>query len=294
MRHATGCGFASAGRRRSTGCICSPRRATPREFPPAALPDGLAPNQLAFRQVLPSQEDCTPHTNDRVFQLGVAATGRLEKRARRRWDATIETMGAFEGGWVPPADGEFIACVALDQAAAAPLPTPDSTAWDAAAHDREAAWMDFWNRSAVALDDIELERTWYRNLYFLNCALGRAATCPGMFANWSFRNIGTAWHGDYHMNYNTQQPFWVTFSRNHVDKHLPYVDLVDHLLPVSRKWAREYTVCRGAYFPHSAYPVDMTICLTRCRRGAGRSARRRGPCRACGGITCTRWTGSSW
>ena len=46
-----------------------------------------------------------------------------------------------------------------------------------------------------------------------------------------FRSIGTAWHGDYHMNYNTQQPFWVAFSSNHVDKHLAYVDLVDHLLP---------------------------------------------------------------
>ena len=40
-----------------------PDRATPREFPPASLPEGLGPNQLAFLQILPSQEDCTPHAD---------------------------------------------------------------------------------------------------------------------------------------------------------------------------------------------------------------------------------------
>jgi hypothetical protein len=85
------------------------------------------------------------------------------------------------------------------------------------------------------------------------------ATCPGLFANWSYRNIGTAWHGDYHTNYNLEQPFWVTFSSNHVDKHLPYVDLVHFLLPVSRDWAKSYYKLPGAFFPHSAYPVEMTM-----------------------------------
>jgi len=85
------------------------------------------------------------------------------------------------------------------------------------------------------------------------------ATCAGLFANWSYRTIGTAWHGDYHMNYNTQQPFWVAFSSNHVDKHLAYVDLVEHLLPLSRAWARDYYGLRGAAFPHSAYPTEMSV-----------------------------------
>ena len=78
-----------------------------------------------------------------------------------------------------------------------------------------------------------------------------------MFANWSNGRIGSTWHGDYHTNYNLQQPFWVTFSSNHVDKHLAYADLVDFLLPVSRAWARDYYGLPGAFFPHSAYPVEM-------------------------------------
>lgn len=60
-----------------------------------------------------------------------------------------------------------------------------------------------------------------------------------MFANWSYLTIGTAWHGNYHMNYNIQQPFWLCFSSNHVDKHLAYVNLVDQILPISRRWAQK-------------------------------------------------------
>jgi hypothetical protein len=121
----------------------------------------------------------------------------------------------------------------------------------------EEAWREYWSKSGVALSDILLERTWYHNLYFLRCSLRPGATCPGLFANWSYRNIGTAWHGDYHLNYNIQQPFWGTFSVNHPELHLPYVDMVDHILPISKKWAKEYYGLRGAFFPHTAYPVEM-------------------------------------
>ena len=85
----------------------------------------------------------------------------------------------------------------------------------------QAAWKEYWNKSGMKLSDEFLERIWYRNLYFLNCATKDGATTPGLFANWSYNDIGTAWHGDYHMNYNTQQPFWATFSSNHLEKNLP-------------------------------------------------------------------------
>jgi hypothetical protein len=111
----------------------------------------------------------------------------------------------------------------------------------------------------VALDDDLLERVWYHNLYFFNCAVKPDATCPGLFANWSYRDIGTAWHGDYHLNYNSQQPFWVAFSSNHADKHLAYTAMVEGLLPLSQSWARDYYGLRGASFPHSAYPAPMTM-----------------------------------
>jgi hypothetical protein len=56
-----------------------------------------------------------------------------------------------------------------------------------------------------------------------------------------------------------QQPFWVTFSANRLDKHLPYVDMVHFVLPVSQDWARTCYQLPGAFFPHSAYPVKMSM-----------------------------------
>ncbi|MDR3094204.1 MAG: hypothetical protein LBU62_06140, partial [Bacteroidales bacterium] len=49
------------------------------------------------------------------------------------------------------------------------------------------------------------------------------------------------------------------FSSNRLDKNLPYVDMIDHLLVISKQWAKEYYGMRGAFFPHSAYPLDMTL-----------------------------------
>ena len=123
----------------------------------------------------------------------------------------------------------------------------------------EQAHQRVYVAEAVELEDRELERIWYHNQYWLACCLREGKVAPGLFGNWTSGRIGTAWHGDYHMNYNTAQPFWVTFSSNHLEKNLPYVNLIEFLMGVSTRWAKEYYELPGAYFPHSAYPVDMTM-----------------------------------
>ncbi len=123
----------------------------------------------------------------------------------------------------------------------------------------DSYWNQYWSRSAVELKDTELERWWYHNQYWLACCLREGKIAPGLFGNWSSGKIGTAWHGDYHMNYNTQQVFWGVFSSNHVEQHLPYIDLVESLIPMSRAYARDKFHLPGAYFPHSAYPVPSQV-----------------------------------
>lgn len=241
----------------------------PAEFP--ALTSAATQNALSMRQVCPSLE---PHLYDRekgtlldrAYRLQVAVNAPLEVRERRNWDSNLVSMGPLERGfvssdfWVARIDFSEgpVATISEDLPAAwETIPTPAACA---AAHENaDEAWRAYWEKSGVAFeDDPELERIWYHNLYFLNCSAKPGVNCPGLFANWSHHNIGSTWHGDYHFNYNTQQPFWVAFSSNHVEKHLPYVDLVHFLLPVSRRHARNYYGLRGAYFPHSAYPVEMT------------------------------------
>ena len=122
-----------------------------------------------------------------------------------------------------------------------------------------ADWAAFWTASAIELADSELEKIWYHNQYFLACCLKPGKVAPGLFGNWSSGKIGTAWHGDYHMNYNTQQVWWGVFSSNHVEQHEPYTRLVESLMPMAQWNAREQFGLPGAYYPHSAYPVPSSV-----------------------------------
>jgi len=242
---------------------------TPAEFPKAKSEEDLSGGVLAFRQVLPYEEPGKydpekGHSKDKAFSLTAKVNGPLEKTARINWDGNSVGMSSLEASLTRK--DQFIASVnlheGLNNVLSSEVPVTANLRSDdmTASFDRnESLWRAYWNKSGVILSDQFLEMIWYHNLYFLNCATKEGATTPGLFANWSYNNIGTAWHGDYHMNYNTQQPFWVTFSSNHLEKNLPYISLIEFLMDVSTRWAKEYYELPGAYFPHSAYPVDMTM-----------------------------------
>ncbi len=246
-----------------------PDPSTPGEFPKYAAGENLSAGHLAFRQVLPYQEPDEydrekGHSKDKAFRLNARFNSSLEKTSRINWDGNIQQMALLEGSFVDK--NSFVGCISLEQGLNSEVPEvsqstqmPSQKAWSKTFLNGTGIWKDYWNKSGVSLGDKFLERTWYHNLYFFNCAVKEGAATPGLFANWSFNNIGTAWHGDYHMNYNTQQPFWLPFSTNHLEKNMSYVELIEFLMDVSQKWAKEYYNLPGAYFPHSAYPVDMTM-----------------------------------
>ncbi|GAB6394835.1 MAG: alpha-L-fucosidase/glycosyl hydrolase family 95 [Bacteroidales bacterium] len=240
---------------------------TPQEFPRYEVAE--SESLLGFRQVLPYEEPARynkdkGHPKDKAFRLDARLSLPLTGGIRYNTLGIADSLRKLEK-YIVRNETPFVGCVALTEGAAAgvkggaALPAAAPQAWDEARQRAVASWERYWQLSGVRLEDKELEGIWYRNHYFLNCATREGAVCPGLFANWSLGNIGTAWHGDYHMNYNTQQPFWLPFSSNRLDKNLPYVDMVYQILPVSRQWAKEYYGMRGAFFPHSAYPVDMTL-----------------------------------
>ena len=231
---------------------------TPKEFPTHQSTIDIDNQQLSFFQTLPYQEvknrEQNGHPNDKAFRL---VCNLSETSINNLTNNPLEVK-------LLPAN-EFIACIQLEEglhrsvSLSKKLPIPTNHVFENTMHLNDEKWRAYWERSGVELEDEFLERIWYTNLYFYNCSIKPGVTCPGLFANWSYGSIGSNWHGDYHMNYNTQQPFWLAFSSNHIDKHLAYVDMVDHVHSISKKWAEEYYQLRGAYFPHSAYPVEMNM-----------------------------------
>jgi hypothetical protein len=245
-----------------------PDKKTPPEFPQFTV--NKLNKAISFRQVLPYQEPdeydkVKGHPKDKAFALSVITNCKLEKRQRLDRNANPADMEIMEYAMLKD-DAPFWACVELRNGLAKEL-SNDYTAFESfKPSDLEntfasniKGWNEYWSKSGVNLEDKELESIWYRNLYFFRCAAKSGVSCPGLFANWSFNDIGTAWHGDWHMNYNTQQPFWATFSSNHLELNLPYVEMVEFVSNVAKIWARDYYKMRGAFYPHSAYPVEMTM-----------------------------------
>jgi len=244
-----------------------PDTSTPDQFPKYEVSHVI--NGISFIQTMPNLEPGeydkeNGHEKDRAFSLSVVSGNILEKRQRIDWHGNLIGMEDLE--YAINKDQPFWLAVELREGLAnnidksfSDLEALKVTGFDKAFLSSNQVWKDYWNRSGVMLEDEFLESTWYRNLYFLNCATKAGINCPGLFANWSYQDIGTAWHGDYHMNYNTQQPFWATFSSNHLENNLPYVEMIEFISEVAKSWAEEYYGMRGAYYPHSAYPVDMTM-----------------------------------
>jgi alpha-L-fucosidase 2 len=241
-----------------------PDTALPAEFPHythhLAGPEGA----IAYRQVLPYAElsaaaDYRPHPKDRAFWLGARVNCPLDLGATLPHGIRI---GAKLGSVADDPGVPFGFVIELVEGlatavppAAAPLPEPG--AFDAALRRSGLVWAEYWARSSVALADELLERTWYWNMYFLRCALRADTVAPGIYAICPVPNQPVVWHGDYHLDYNTEQAFWSTFSSNHPELNLPYVALVENMLPAARDWAQRYYGMRGAYFPISSYPVEM-------------------------------------
>lgn len=253
------------------------------DAPAPILSIAYAPNWDAEAR-LPEPETGAEPNRFSGFQYfpAIAPTEAQPDPPRSKDDRSFALHGLLAGQWTPEPVEPRRRRVLLRAAAPQPLrldltlfTTRDAK--DNAAHARaeaarlaalpaaelrrrsEAAWRKFWSASAVEFADRELEQIWYRNQYFLACCLKPGVIAPGLFGNWSAGRIGTAWHGDYHMNYNTQQVWWGVFSSNHAEQHEPYTRLVESLMPMAEWNARVQFGLPGAYFPHTAYPVPSTV-----------------------------------
>lgn len=206
-------------------------------------------------------------SNGLAFTLKTDAAPRLDVQVATPRDVLLQRLETDHGmdrepaSWITIPQTHSYTPEELDTASFAERSV--SGAWQVALEElmrrSEIHWREFWSASAVSFDDGALERIWYHNQYFLACCLRKHRTAPGLFANWSYGDIGSAWHGDYHLDYNCQQVYWGIFSSNHVDMHQPFLELVENLMPMSEQFARDSFNLPGAFFPLSAYPVPSQI-----------------------------------
>jgi hypothetical protein len=131
---------------------------------------------------------------------------------------------------------------------------PEETVARWAESNRQSA-AEFWSRSHLRLGDALLENLWYETLHARRCAYRRDTVPPGLFLPSTVQDY-SHWHGDYHLNYNFQEPFWGDYTANHLELGDGYFRGMEFLLQIGRKIARDYYGCRGAFIQLSGYPIE--------------------------------------
>ena len=205
-------------------------------------PDGLFPDGFRYR-LAPWAPGCA------INRVGMAATN----------EARLRIMPAGEAR-----EGQVVVAVATSsdaggaqaelqriQSALADQSTDPIANW-ADANRRSAA--EFWSLSRLEVADPLIENLWYETLHARRCTYRRGAVPPGLFLPSTVRDY-SHWHGDYHTNYNFQEPFWGDYTANHLELGDAYFRGLDFFLPIGRKIAREYYGTRGVFIQLSGYPI---------------------------------------
>jgi len=113
---------------------------------------------------------------------------------------------------------------------------------------------EFWSKSRLSVSDALVENLWYETLHARRCAYRHDTVPPGLFLPSTVQDY-SHWHGDYHTNYNFQEPFWGDYTANHPELGDAYFQGMKYLLQIGRKIARDYYNCRGAFIQLSGYPI---------------------------------------
>ena len=109
-------------------------------------------------------------------------------------------------------------------------------------------WLEILGKIVRELSDETLELHWYANQYVLACCAGNKRFAPGLYGNF-ITTDNPNWHGDIHLNYNYQAPFYALVSSNHVGLTDCFLQTVEPFIPEAEYYAKNFENCRGVHFP---------------------------------------------
>lgn len=117
-------------------------------------------------------------------------------------------------------------------------------------------WSTFWEKSFIEIPDKEIERRWYAALYTVASCSREGKVAPGLWGSW-ITTDRPAWHGDYHLNYNFQAPYYIVYSSNHPELALPFYQAIWQSVPNGRAMAKRHG-WKGVHFPVSIGPWGLS------------------------------------
>jgi hypothetical protein len=116
-------------------------------------------------------------------------------------------------------------------------------------------WDEFWSCSFIEIPDKTIEQCWYSSWYVMGSCSRAGKVAPGLWGNWLTVD-NPAWHGDFHLNYNFQAPFYGLYSANRAETTLPFYDALNQAVPRGKKIAAAKG-WEGIHLPVSIGPWGM-------------------------------------
>ncbi len=118
-------------------------------------------------------------------------------------------------------------------------------------HERHVAWwLDFWSVSSVHVPDEQVMLHYRLVQYFYGSSSRRGAPPIPLQGVWTAdEGELPPWKGDYHHDLNTQMTYMGYQASGRMDEGLSFLDFMDDLLPVFRKFAKEFYETSGAVVP---------------------------------------------
>ncbi|MEC0229774.1 discoidin domain-containing protein [Paenibacillus alba] len=121
-----------------------------------------------------------------------------------------------------------------------------------AAH--QSWWDAFYTKSFVEIPNKTIEKSFYGSLYLLGSSSRTGEAPPGLWGAWIARN--SDWGGDYHLNYNTEAPFYFAMPTNHIELAGAYDKPVLDWIPKAQTAAASAGFT-GVYYPVGIGPFTM-------------------------------------
>ena len=108
-----------------------------------------------------------------------------------------------------------------------------------ASHDKW--WKSFWNKSSVTIPDSLLAHQYYMELYKFGSAARRGAPPISLQAVWTADNGRLPpWKGDFHHDLNTQLSYWPSYTSNHLEEAMGYLDHFDQNKKNYKRYTKQY------------------------------------------------------
>ncbi|NOX65305.1 MAG: hypothetical protein GXO85_05770 [Chlorobi bacterium] len=111
-------------------------------------------------------------------------------------------------------------------------------------------WTNYWNQSAIEIPDSLLERQYYLEMYKFGSAARNDAPPIALQAVWTADNGKLPpWKGDFHHDLNTQLSYWPSYTGNHLDLEIGFLNWLWKYRPTFKKYTKAYFGVDGMNVP---------------------------------------------